>query len=427
MMWNSFVIELLCATAVFSGGIGWRRSWRLLAIPMAAVACAASMPLFLTPSEGFYAWNPDRVVTYHILCAIVVVVLIRCCARATWLESIIVVVLGYAVQHIVSDVVMVACFAAGWSVEESYSWGWGVPRLLVFAFAYALAYMFIGRRFRVSHDRIRDGKVWVLASVLVLLLIIVLNQVLIQSLPASVSAAMFFYDLLCSLLSLLVLLLVSANDRLQADLLLLRQMDRLKREHYELSKETIDLINVKCHDFRKSVASLYARDGVPPSAAAVRKAEDSLRVYDAIFQTGNEALDVILTEKSLYCSAHGITLSCMADGRALGFLDDSDQYSLFGNILDNAIEAVEHLDDVDQRVVDITVKTAGGMLSIEERNFYQGELSFEDGLPVTTKGDRRYHGFGMRSIADQVRRHQGQMTVRAQDGVFELSIVLPLP
>lgn len=66
-------------------------------------------------------------------------------------------------------------------------------------------------------------------------------------------------------------------------------------------------------------------------------------VYDSVVKSGSDAPDTILTGKSLYCEKHGITLSCIADGRALDFVEPTDPHSFFGNALDNAIEVVERL------------------------------------------------------------------------------------
>ena len=79
--------------------------------------------------------------------------------------------------------------------------------------------------------------------------------------------------------------------------------------------------------------------------------EQEIRSYEAQNKTGNEVLDTILTSKSLYCQQHGITLTCVADGAALDFMDTMDLCSLFGNALDNAIESVEKLPDSEQRLI----------------------------------------------------------------------------
>ena len=121
--------------------------------------------------------------------------------------------------------------------------------------------------------------------------------------------------------------------------------------------------------------------------------------------------------------------TCSVDGRRLGFIERSDLYALFGNMLDNAVESVLHVTDTDKRVIDLTVSVNGGLLLIDEHNFYAPDRQprFRDGLPVTTKDDPRYHGFGMRSIDRQVHRYGGEMTISAEHELFSMSIVIPLP
>lgn len=59
-------------------------------------------------------------------------------------------------------------------------------------------------------------------------------------------------------------------------------------------------------------------------------------------------------------------------------------------------------------------------------NLYTEPLHFVDGLPQTTKGDARWHGFGVKSIRRIVQQHGGTLTMQAQDGMFRLVALLPL-
>ncbi len=45
---------------------------------------------------------------------------------------------------------------------------------------------------------------------------------------------------------------------------------------------------------------------------------------------------------------------------------------------------------------------------------------------MTTKDDKRYHGFGMKSIELIVHKYGGELTCRAEGGIFRLSILMPL-
>ena len=100
-------------------------------------------------------------------------------------------------------------------------------------------------------------------------------------------------------------------------------------------------------------------------------------------------------------------------------------YSLFGNALDNAIEAVTPLEP-DRRYIGLQVRAERGMLLIRMENCAAEPLHFVDGLPQTTKGDARWHGFGVKSIRRIVQQHGGTLTMQAQDGMFRLVALLPL-
>ena len=194
---------------------------------------------------------------------------------------------------------------------------------------------------------------------------------------------------------------------------------------YEISRDTIDLINVKCHDIRYKLGALAAQ-GERMRPEAVADLQKSISIYDAKVETGNQLLDVLLTEKSLYCEQNGITFSCMADGGKLAFLEDGDLYCLFGNIIDNALEAVKAIGERQRRVVNLLVKARGDMLFIQADNYFDGERTFSGGLPLTTKADRNYHGFGMRSIRLIVRKYGGELTTYVQDGIFHLNVLFSL-
>ena len=114
----------------------------------------------------------------------------------------------------------------------------------------------------------------------------------------------------------------------------------------------------------------------------------------------------------------------MADGKKLSFMRSSDLYALFGNIIDNAIEAVSVLDE-DKRTISLSVSEKSGFIVINIYNRYDGELSFESGLPRTTKSDESMHGFGMKSVQATCEKYGGSMSIRTDKNVFNLNIIIP--
>jgi len=216
------------------------------------------------------------------------------------------------------------------------------------------------------------------------------------------------------------------NARLKADMAATEALMHSKESQYALSRETIDAINVKCHDIRHQIREL-AHEGAVVDREVLDDIASEVRVYDTRVSTGNDALDTILTEKSLICERESITFTCIADGSALGFLKPSEIYSLFGNALDNAIEASRCVDDLALRTISLSVREALGMVSIHVENRFAGEVRFLDGMPLTSKEDRANHGFGTKSMAMVVERHDGTLTMEAQRDLFCLDATIPIP
>ena len=94
---------------------------------------------------------------------------------------------------------------------------------------------------------------------------------------------------------------------------------------------------------------------------------------------------------------------------------------------DNAIECVARLPEAEQRLVSVSVRARSGLALIQVENQLQGDLNFKDGLPQTTKEQKDYHGFGLRSIRYTVEKYGGHMTIHAENGRFLLSLSIPQP
>lgn len=215
--------------------------------------------------------------------------------------------------------------------------------------------------------------------------------------------------------------------RLQMSMAALERLRASEAKQYEASRENIEAINIKCHDIKHQIRTL-GDNGMQVDKKALDDLSHEVNVYDTTVRSGNDALDTILTEKSLLCEQRGITLSVIADGEVLNFMDSADLYSLFGNAVDNAIEAVSGLEDPGLRIISLDVRRVGDMVAIHVENPFTGSIEFgDDGLPLTSKGDTRNHGFGMRSMRMVVESYGGSLSVDVHDDVFCLNALIPCP
>lgn len=197
--------------------------------------------------------------------------------------------------------------------------------------------------------------------------------------------------------------------------------------NYQQSQESIDMVNRKYHDLKHQIAVLRAGIGTRQKLDSLEQIERDIRAYESQNQTGNKVLDAILTSKSFYCLEHDIQFTCIADGSALDFLGVVEISALFGNALDNAIEAVSKLTAQEQRLIRLSVTQQKGFLRIKVENRCVDDLVVGEELPKTTKEDKGLHGYGLKSIRATAEKYAGSVTLRAENGWFTLGVLIPRP
>lgn len=196
----------------------------------------------------------------------------------------------------------------------------------------------------------------------------------------------------------------------------IREQDRKQFTHF---RSNVDYINTKSHDLKHYLDLIRTSQTIPPRE--LEEVSASILQLDSETDSGNETLDMILTDRRLVCAGKGIDLIFQTDGTRLEQLDTVDTFGIFCNILDNAIGYVEQLPP-EERSIRLGIRTVHSMVFIHQENPFAGELVMKDGLPVTTQSDETRHGFGLKSVQATVKRCGGSLSIRAEHGRFELDI-----
>lgn len=214
-------------------------------------------------------------------------------------------------------------------------------------------------------------------------------------------------------------------ETLKNEKALLNLMLTEKQKQYAFSKQTVDAINRKCHDIKRQLRALdfMNEEG---RGKAIKEMEQTVSIYDSQVKTENGALDTLLSEKGFYCASHGIRLNNMVDEKAVKCLDPVEIYTMFGNLIDNAIEAVEKIEEDGKRVIDFKAVEKSGVLIVQTDNYFSGDIQLENGMPVTSKTDKNLHGYGVKSIRHIAERHGGSMKIRTNGEIFTVTATIPL-
>jgi hypothetical protein len=231
---------------------------------------------------------------------------------------------------------------------------------------------------------------------------------------------------LCGLILLGAYNLARNESRAKGELDTVQRILRSQYEQYQLSKDSLEHINRKHHDIKHQIAVLRAEEDSKRRADFLDKMEKEITIYEAQYKTGNSVIDTILSGKALYCANNDIVLTCVANGVLLDFMDVIDICTVIGNALDNAIEHVVCLADKEKRLIHVKIFSMKGLLIIRFENYMEGTLNYEGNLPLTTKTDSDYHGYGLKSVRFVAEKYKGTMSVVEKNSWFYLEIVIPL-
>lgn len=214
--------------------------------------------------------------------------------------------------------------------------------------------------------------------------------------------------------------MVSEGQKSTLDALLVES-----QKQFETLKESIEIINLKCHDMRHQLRAL---ESGTINGAYLDELTSAISIYDSTIKTGNGVLDIILTDKSLRCTANKIDFTCIVEGEQLSFMSESDISSLFGNAIENAMEYEASIEDEEKRFISLIVRANADILFIRVENYWCGEpLEWNAGLPVSTKSqDRLSHGFGMLSMRRVVEKYGGELQAKTEDNLFQVIATIPL-
>lgn len=150
--------------------------------------------------------------------------------------------------------------------------------------------------------------------------------------------------------------------------------------------------------------------------------------YETHISTGNAMLDTLLSEKMQRAALNQIDFNICVNLKELDYLLPVDLVTIFGNAVDNAIEAMQKLPKEEEKVIYIKSSDFANMHVLRFSNRYCGKVETVDGHIVTSKSDSDVHGIGLSSIRNAAARYNGYVTVNAdnQNGEFVLTIMLPV-
>lgn len=109
------------------------------------------------------------------------------------------------------------------------------------------------------------------------------------------------------------------------------------------------------------------------------------------------------------------------------FIEMIDITSIFSNLIDNAIEACNNINDKDINKY-ITIKSTfiKGYYVIRCENSKMNKIIVKNNKIFTTKKDKFFHGLGIENIKSSVKKYDGELKIKNDDYKFIASIYIPI-
>lgn len=206
----------------------------------------------------------------------------------------------------------------------------------------------------------------------------------------------------------------------------IQTMLKSQYEQYRNYQESLELLRIQRHDLKHHIALLRAETDLEKREKWLDTLESELDSKDVTDPTGNRVLDVILSAKGQIMKKGNIHFTCVADGALLNVIHVTDICTMIGNALDNAIESVLMVENMEKRMIHLSLQQKNNFLFLQIRNYCEKEPLWKGKELLTTKNDKKNHGYGVKSIRYSAEKYDGNITTEYKDHWFELGILIPM-
>ncbi len=178
------------------------------------------------------------------------------------------------------------------------------------------------------------------------------------------------------------------------------------------------------HDMNNQLVAIqgYFHEGdIAGGEAYVTSLLQNLQTPSSRIRTGNSALDAILSTKKALAESKGITVDMEVQISDQLPLEPVDVCVIFGNALDNAIEACDRITQGEKKINLVLVQREGKLLCHLTNT---APINSSKDFSITSKSDKKNHGFGLVNLRESLEKYDCEPTITYKDGQFSLKFVV---
>lgn len=302
-----------------------------------------------------------------------------------------------------------------------------ITALIMTIAIYRLVFSWMLQRKRIAHIQIKEYLLYFIVMIYSVIHILVLIPFRAGDQIEACDMTGLANGILLLLLNLYISDLIgylSENNALKMKIALLGQRSVMQEEHFHALDQHYETALRVLHDVKKHIrviGELYRQGDRERALAYTQDISGMLSPLMPVRYTSDHILNTILNDKVTLGGESGVVFSISVEDTTLTFMDPIDVTALFGNLLDNALEACRKCGG--ERKVRLSVRERNQMLFLCLENSREEALTWDrSGLPLSGKGEG--HGIGLMNIRRIVEKYHGDMLLEAPEGRFVCRISL---
>lgn len=219
---------------------------------------------------------------------------------------------------------------------------------------------------------------------------------------------------------------VVANEQRIQEMRVSRERLKNQMDMYQYMESVYDDQRKKTHDFKNHMGCvqglLKAGDYIEAEEYLEKINQNWIKELDYI-NTNNAIVNSVINQKFKLAKSKNIPMVLSINNLKNLTMADEDIVTILSNLLDNAIEACEKLENMP-REIKVQFTEENGKVTISVRNPVAEPLNISGGRLITTKKDKKLHGLGIANIENAVKKYGGECIYSYNEGFFTYSIVI---
>lgn len=216
---------------------------------------------------------------------------------------------------------------------------------------------------------------------------------------------------------------IEESNQLKIKVKLLEQQAELQYEYYVRQEKKYNESISILHDVDKHIMAIEGLYNGENKEVAIQYAKEINQILKPLIPqqlTNHPILNILLDDKKKIADKEHIKIQYDIGNIELNFMNPMDVTTIFGNLLDNAMEACRKVEE--SRWIKVKASPYYEMIAIKIENTSNNKTEWERGKPISQKGLN--HGIGLSNVERAIKKYDGSMCLNSKNGVFQCNIII---